>query len=962
MFKRLFKPKWQSAKPQVRIQALQNLNASDANDIHVIELMAKEDVEAEVRLAAIKRIPQREKMITLIAQEKDNSVRHRAIEHLLTTVAQTAAGIDPVFRNMLSSLDSQALVSIIDQTKNATLGMLALEQLNDENVLEHYALNLPLAQMRQAAAQKLKSEEALERVIKASKGKDKSVWRICKDKLGAMRAEQQQEASIEQQIQDICQHIETLSRLPYDNLYAARVEHLQKQWQRLQHHADNEAVQRFNRAFTLCKATVDDIHNEQNRQQEAVARQREALHERMAACEQLEEAVRQLSFNVVLQASDIPALQALLNTQKTRWEEAARVVEPAADERKRFLRIHGLLQRALDAVRQLGEREARIQQAASAALDVQEATMAALQDMKKSLDKALGDLQWPEELAWPESLKLHQQALAHYERLQTKARALEQEAINNIKGIFSDLKQEIEQGHLKSAQRLLKDASHLVKHLPIKTASDYQKQLRDLTVKVNELRDWQGFVSTPKKEELCQEMEALIGAAIDPQALSSKIRRLQDEWRALGEADKGRNKELWERFSTAAEKAYEPCRVYFDRLHDVRAKNLAERQRICEQLETYLAQYDWAGANWKAVNEVYETAKNEWRQYTPVERKDGKQTQDRFNGLLDQLRGKLQDEFSRNRIKREKLIEQAEALAQQGDMAGAIEQAKGLQRQWRDVGMVSRRDDARLWKRFRAACDQVFARRDQQRDAAQKEREQNVVHAEHLCDQIEQLAESHIDDVTAAQQEFAQLQQRFDALGPFPREQQDTLQKRYKAVCEHFKQGLTNVQVQLRRSSYQELWRRAGLCDELEDTLLVSTQGDLFGAAPEAEWNSEQDVPPAAQSGLQARYEAVIRALQAGQKPDAQTLERNAALLQDLCIRLEIAAGVESPAEDQKRRMELQVSRLSSGLQGRQHSVAKGAELIEQLQVEWCLVGPVNAAERERFGKRFKAVLKGIQN
>ena len=959
MFKTLFKPKWQSAKPQVRIQALQNLNVNDANDIHVIELMAKGDVEGEVRLAAIKRIPQREKMITLIAQEKDNSVRHRAIEHLLGTVAQTAAGIDPVFRNMLGSLDSQALTSIIDQTKNATLGMLALEHLNDENVLEHYALNLPVAQMRQAAAQKLRSEDVLERVVKASRGKDKSVWRICKDKLNIMRAEQQQEASIEQQIQDLCQNIETLSRLPYDNLYAARVEHLQKQWQRLQHHADNEEVQRFNRAFTLCKAAVDDIHNEQNRLQEEVARQREALHERMAACEQLEEAVKQLSFNSVLSTADIPGLQALLNTQKTRWEEATSVVEPAADERKRFLRIHGLLQRALDAVRQLNEREQRIVKVATSALEVQEATMTALQEIKKSLDKALGDLQWPEELAWPESLKLHQQALDHCERLQTKASALEQDAINNIKGIFSDLKHEIEQGHLKSAQRLLKDASHLVKHLPLKTASGYQRELRELTVKVNELRDWQGFVSTPKKEELCKEMETLVGVDTDPQALAVKIRRLQDEWRSLGEADKGRNKELWDRFSVAAEKAYEPCRAYFDKLHDVRQKNLEQRQRICEQLETYLTQYDWANANWTAVNEVYETAKNEWRQYTPVERKEGKQVQDRFNGLLDQLRDKLQNEFNRNRTKREKLIEQAETLATQEDAASAIDQAKGLQRQWREVGMVSRRDDARLWKRFRAACDQIFARRDQQRDAAQKEREQNVVHAEHLCDQIEQLAESHIENVSAAQQEFAQLQQRFTDLGQFPREQQEAIQKRYKAVCDHFKQGLTNAQVQARQSAYQEMWRRASVCDELEDTLLTSTQSDLFNA-PEAEWNSEQDVPPTAQAGLQARYDSVTRQLQNGEKPDAKVLSDNAAQLQDLCIRLEIAAGVESPAEDQKRRMELQVSRLSSGLQGRQQSAASGAELIEQLQVEWCLVGPVSAADRERYGKRFEAVLKGL--
>lgn len=958
MFKKLFKPKWQSAKPQVRIQALQHLDVNDSNDLHIIELMAKGDADNEVRLAAIKRVPQREKMITLIAQEKDNGVRHRAIEFLLTTVAQTAAGIDPVFRNMIGSLDSQALVSIIDQTKNAELGALALEYLKDENVLEHYALHLPVAQMRQAAAQKLESEDVLERVIKASKGKDKGVWRICKDKLNAMRTEQQHEASIEQQIQDICQQIETLSRLPYDNLYAARVEHLQKRWQRLQHHADNEQGQRFNRAFSLCKATVDDIHNEQSRLQQETARQREALHERMAACEQLEEAVKQLSFNAVLSPADIPALQALLNTQKTRWDEAAAVVEPAADERKRFVRIHGLLQRALDAVRQLGEREAHIQQVAADVLKVEEATMSALQDLKKALNQALGDLQWPEELAWPESLKLHQQALAHVERLQTKAHTLEQDAINNIKGILAELAGEIEHGHLKSSQRLLKEASQLVKHLPMKTASGYQKRLRELTIRVNELRDWQGFVSTPKKEELCQEMESLVGAEMDPQALSNRIRRLQEEWRALGDADKGRNKELWVRFSVAAEKAYEPCRAYFDKLHEIRNQNLAQRQRLCDQLETYLNQYDWANADWKAVNEVYETAKNEWRLYTPVERKEGKVVQDRFNELLDRLRSKLQDEFNRNRAKREKLIEQAEALAQSDDVASAIDQVKGLQRQWREVGMVARKDDARLWKRFRAACDQIFARRDQQRDAALKEREQNAVHAEHLCEQIEQLAENPIDDVAVARQEFSRLRHCFEALGPLPRELSDTIQKRYQAVCQHMKQALIQAQAQLRQVAYQELWRRAAICDELEDSLLSAAHGEAINSSVAADWNSEQDLPPAAQHGLQARYDAVVKLLQEGVKPDAQTLADNAERLHDLCIRMEIVAGVDSPQQDQQRRMELQVSRLSSGLQGRQNQAVSGAELVEQLQVEWCLIGPVGAMERAQFGQRFKAALK----
>ncbi|MEE2730070.1 MAG: DUF349 domain-containing protein [Pseudomonadota bacterium] len=956
MFKNLFKPKWQSAKPQVRIQALQNLNVSDENDFHILELMAKGDVENDVRLAAMKRIPQREKLLTLIKQEKDSGVRFAAIEHLISVLSDNATGLDPVVRDMVRELDSHALAAIVEQTQSAELGTLALAAIADETVLETYAVKLPLAQMRQAAAERLHSEDVLERVIKASKGKDKSVWRICKDKLNGLRAEQQQEASIEQQIAELCQNLETLSRLPYDNLYGPKLEHLQKQWQRMQHHADNEAVQRFNRAYALCKATIDDIHNEQDRLAEETRRQREALQERMAACEQLEEAVRQLSSIAVLQPGDIPALQALLNTQKTRWEEAAAVVEPAADERKRFSRIHGLLQRALDAVRSLSEREQRIRDSATAVLDLQEATMATLQQKQKDLEKSLGDLKWPEELAWPESLKLHQQALDHFGRLQTKAKAMEEEAIHNIRSMFNELTSEIEQGHLKPANRLLKEASQLVKHLPIKVASGYQKKLRELTVQVNELRDWQGFVATPKKEELITEMEALVEADLDPQALSNKIRRLQDEWRSLGEADKGRNKELWERFSAAADKAYEPCRGYFDKLSEVRQANLEKRSSVCDQLETYLQQYDWEHADWKAVNEVYETAKNEWRLYTPVERKEGKKIQERFNGLLDQLRERLHGEFERNKARREQLIEAVEALVELDSLADAIEQAKGLQRDWRAVGLVARRDDARLWKRFRAACDRVFERRDQQREEFQKEREQNLVHGEHLCEQIEQLAEGDVTDVAAVRQEFRQLKQRFQDLGGLPREQQDGLKTRYQQVCAQFEAALLNAESALRQQGFKELWRRAALCDELEDTLLNSTQGEPFEGAPEAEWNSEQNLPADAETLLQARYEQVLAALQGGHLPSADELDRNGERLHALCLKLEIAAGVESPAQDQPQRMALQINRLNDGLTHRGETVS-ASQLIEQMQVEWAGIGPVRSAEREQYGKRFRQVL-----
>ena len=957
MFKSLFKPKWQSAKPQVRIQAIELLDAKASEDARIIELLARQDIDPSVRAAAVKRLPEQNKLLDLVTKEKEPQVRQAAIEQFSSLwSSHEQHPSDPALQKMLSQLDKDALTAILQHTQDLTIGAAAIDIINDESVLETLVNQLPLAQLRQAAAQKLETESVLERVVKLSKGKDKGVWRICKDRLNALREAQQQEASIEQQIGDLCHNLETMARSSYDNLYVAKVEHLQKQWQRLQHHADNEAIQRFNRAFALCKGTMDDINNEQNRLVEETKQRRDAMQERIAACEHLEDALKDVSqVGAKIDASDVPALHGLLNTQKNRWDEASSLVPAAPDERKRFTRVYSLLERSLEAIRELNNREPAIVRAAGDILKLEDPTTNSLQTQRKKLQQAFGDLKWPDELPWPECLKQYQLAKEHLERLGSKAKAMEEEAIANIKGLMEELANEINLGHLKPSIRLLKEIQPLIKHLPQKAASSYQRQLRELNAQVNELRDWQGFAATPKKEQLCHEMEALVGETEDPQALATKIQRLQEAWREVGEADRGRDKELWLRFKAAADKAYEPCKQYFDQLATVRKDNLARRKQVCEQLTLYLQQYDWENPNWTAVMEVYDTAKNEWRLYSPVERKAGKTVQDTFNGLLDQLRDKIQGEFNRNKLQREQLIAAVEALiTAEGDLNSIINDAKQLQQQWRKTGVVARRDDAKLWKRFRAACDQVFERRDQQRAEQAKEREQNFVHGEHLCEQIEQLAESHFSDLRTAEQEFKTLQRRFDELRNVPKEQQNELQRRYREVCRQFENTFAEVEQKAQRQSFQEMWRRAALCDELEARLFVDEEDS---SAEPLEWDADSDLPEDVANALQQRFDQVQQMLAEQRLPDAEDVQLAGEQLRDLCIRLEIVAGVDSPAGDRERRMNLQVDRLSDGLSQRGDTQSKEDAMV-QLQKQWCTTGPVDTHLRETLSPRFQAVLK----
>ena len=952
MFKKLFKPKWQSAKPQVRIQAVSQLNAADSDDFHIIELLAKNDVEADVRLAAVTKITQQDKLLSIVQQERNPEARIKMIEHLMQQLSNDAE-LDERIESLIKGLDGQALTTIIENTKSAALGLLALESITDQDVLKGYAISLPLAALRVKAAEKINDEALLEDIEKLSKGKDKTVFRIARNKLTEIREELKKEENLEQQIDTICRNMEQLARTNDDPMYQTKVDHWHKQWTRIEMHAGMDDAQRFNRAYELCRQVVVEAQQEEDALKEHAQQQRESLQERMAACEQLEGTLQQLKDANEIKAEDVPALSALLKTQQTRWEEAAQISSPQADERKRFNRTYSVLEKALTSVQLLNERREALEKSARAIMDVDDASAHQLVGLKKSLDQAMKGLEWPEDLALPAVLDLVNKARIAHEAMRKKAQQKESEAIGKLKDLLKELDGAINDGNLKPANKFLGDAQKWVKHIPIKSANKFQKELRDYTARVNELRDWQGFAITPKKEQLVTDMEALVDADMDPQELANRIKRLQSEWKSLGHSKD--SQALWERFSQASEKAYEPCKAYFENLSGVRQQNLESRKAIVAQLGDYLTNFNFSNADWGAVNQVYETAKQEWRRYTPVERKEGKLVQDQFNQLLDALRGKLNDEFERNKAKREALIEKAESLLEEPDLNKAIEEAKGLQRQWKDTGLVARKDENKLWKRFRGACDGIFERRDSERKAANEERTKNLEEANHIIELIEHLSDSESHSIADSQKEFRDLQQRFSDVGSMPKEHYEDAHKRYKAVCDQYAEGIQVAKASARRAGVARVWQVMAELDAFEDKCISESQMDLLGD----ELGQDVQEDAAVKVGLPVRYEQLKQIASGGEKPSSDQLQNNTEQLRALCIQLEIAAGVDSPSEDQSTRMELQVSRLSNGFgQGEQGKAV--SEQVLKLQRQWCEVGPAVSAERAKYTQRFVSVLKKI--
>jgi len=84
-----------------------------------------------------------------------------------------------------------------------------------------------------------------------------------------------------------------------------------------------------------------------------------------------------------------------------------------------------------------------------------------------------------------------------------------------------------------------------------------------------------------RKEALCVAVEALAGSS-DWEQTSAEIRRLQNEWKAIGPVKKSRSEAIWQRFRAACDAFF----VRYAQRHDIaRAERVAAREAICAEME-----------------------------------------------------------------------------------------------------------------------------------------------------------------------------------------------------------------------------------------------------------------------------------------------------------------------------------------------------------------------------------------
>ncbi|MCM2312339.1 MAG: DUF349 domain-containing protein, partial [Steroidobacteraceae bacterium] len=338
----------------------------------------------------------------------------------------------------------------------------------------------------------------------------------------------------------------------------------------------------------------------------------------------------------------------------------------------------------------------------------------------------------------------------------------------------------------------------------------FERKLHELDARLAELKDWKTFTVVPKRAELVQRMQSLIGAEMSAEELARQIRRLRDEWRTLkrGAGDESAPEEL-QQFEAAAERAYEPCREHFARQAEQRKENQARREALLERLEAFAAGQTGDQVDWRLVQVALVESRREWRAYAPVDQSAIVALQTRFHALVDDLQARLDAEYARNVQAKRDLIARTEALLAVDDIRQAIEAAKSLQREWKLVGLVPRHQDNALWDEFRKRCDAVFERSAQEAAAQGAALEGNQARAFSLCGEMEQIAALAGEPLLASVKQLDELCAEFESLD-LPRASARDLRQRFGRAIDACSAAIQRERAVAARRGWADLFAADG--------------------------------------------------------------------------------------------------------------------------------------------------------
>lgn len=327
----------------------------------------------------------------------------------------------------------------------------------------------------------------------------------------------------------------------------------------------------------------------------------------------------------------------------------------------------------------------------------------------------------------------------------------------------------------------------------------YVEQFYDLLNLNREAREYDFKKNLELKTKLCEEAEKL---AEVPDVISAfhQLQELHQEYRETGPVSKDLREKVWARFKAASTVINKKHQEHFEQIRAQEKDNLEKKTALCEKVEAIAGEENKGAGDWEKHTKDIIAIQSDWRKIGFAPQKMNVKIFQRFRAACDQFfdakaeffKG-LKSKFAENIEKKKALVEKAQALTDSTDWHSTTDKLIALQKEWKTIGMVPKKEGDKLWNDFLSACNHFFEARNAVHAGAHQEEHDNLDKKNEIIGKLQDLLKNPGDKV---QDQLQELVSEYNGIGHVPYKEKDKVYKAYHDVLD---QIYTNLHVSVAR-------------------------------------------------------------------------------------------------------------------------------------------------------------------
>ena len=364
------------------------------------------------------------------------------------------------------------------------------------------------------------------------------------------------------------------------------------------------------------------------------------------------------------------------------------------------------------------------------------------------------------------------------------------------------------------------------------------------------------------KQAIIEELKELVNSDETLNHTFNKFRELQQRWKDTGIVPQQHVKDLWETYNLHVENFYSFIKINKE-LRDLDLKkNYEQKVALCEQAEALVLEPSVVEAFHKL-----QKLHDEWRETGPVANEYKETLWERFKAASSRINKQHQEHFETLKGEQVKNLElktglcvateelSSQPLTTRKEWNRASDRLLEIQKTWKTIGFAPKKDNNRIYERFRTACDRFFEAKRQFYAGMKTEMEHNLQLKIEICEAAESLMNS--EEWKKATDELIALQARWKQIGAVSWRHSDAVWKRFRAACDKFFERKASHFASVDGEHEENLQKKLALLAEMAGADVKAGGYEVIREF-QRRWGEIGFVPIKQKDAIQKKYKAAV--------------------------------------------------------------------------------------------------------